>query len=69
MNIVQRISKYKDTDNSYAGVLFTALQLVGAERLEEVLNEAEKQGKKVELIYSIPFESGPSEPHDVKVSS
>lgn len=67
MNVIDRIIRYKETDADYASELFSALLIIGEEKLENVLNEAEEKGKKIRLTYPIPFHVGPSEPNGVEI--
>ena len=60
--ILERIERYHNTDRGYAGILMTALLVIGEDELTKQLDEAEKQGKRLELTYPIPWDVGPSEP-------
>lgn len=69
MSIINRIHSYREVDPEYAGVLFTALQVIGEEALGKALDEAETQGKQLRLASPIPFELGPSEPNGVEIAN
>jgi len=60
--ILERIERYHNTDREYAGILMTALLVIGEDELTKQLDEAEEQGKRLELTYPIPWDVGPSEP-------
>ena len=62
MRIIDRIKEYDKADREYGNLLLTALMVVGEDELTRKLDEAEKQGKRLELTYPIPWDVGPSEP-------
>lgn len=62
-----KLEKYRETDKNYASTLLTAIIAIGEDEVMKKLEEAEKQGKRLELTYPIPPEVGPSEPNGVKI--
>jgi len=67
MNILDKIYDLRRIDKDYSNTLFTALNILGEDKLTSLLDEAEKLGKRIELTYPIPFEVGPSDPNGVKI--
>lgn len=54
------------TDQSYyAGILFQSILLAGEQDTYDMLEKAEKEGKKLELGYPIKPSTGPSSPSEV----
>lgn len=62
-----KLEKYRETDSEYANTLLTAIMAIGEDAVMKKLEEAEKQGKRLELTYPIPPEEGPSEPDGVAI--
>lgn len=67
IEIIEIIESYREADKDYSNILFTALDIVGEDKLISLLEEAERLGKRIELTYPIPFEVGPSDPNGVKL--
>jgi len=49
----------------YAGILFQSIIMVGEEKTYDLLVQAEKEGKKLDLSFPIKATEGPSEPSGV----
>jgi len=49
----------------YAGILFQSLLIMGEQKTYELLEEAERTGKKLDLNYPIAASQGPSTPDQV----
>jgi hypothetical protein len=65
MNIIEKINNYRLIDKEYSNTLFTALVIIGEDQLTSLLNDAEKQGRRLKLTFPLPFEIGPSDPNGV----
>lgn len=62
-----KLEKYRETDREYANTLLTAIMAIGEDAVMKKLEEAEKQGKRLELTYPVDPSVGPSEPDGVKI--
>lgn len=60
MNGQQLFDKLIEPRDEYSRVLFTALTIEG-DNLYKMLEEAEKEGKKI--VLKSPIDNGPSEPY------
>lgn len=60
-----KLEKHIESGGELAQVLMTALPIVGEENLINLLDEAERTGKRMELTYPIDPNVGPSEPDGV----
>ena len=65
--MLERIEKYRSTDREYANILLTAIMAIGEDEVMKKLEEAERQGKRLELTYPIDPSVGPSEPNGVAI--
>lgn len=63
----KKLEKYRETDRDYANTLLTAIMAIGEDEVMKQLEEAESQGKRLELTYPIDPEVGPSEPNGVAI--
>jgi len=67
MDKKQILENYRRTDREYANTLLTAIMAIGEDEVMKKLEQAEKEGKRLELTYPIPPGVGPSEPNGVRI--
>lgn len=62
-----KLEKHLKAGGELAQTLLTALPIVGEAKLIELLEEAERQGKRLEITYPIDPRVGPSEPDGIAI--
>lgn len=67
MTASELLAKYRIKDRQYANTLLAAIMAIGEAEVFVKLEEAERQGKRLELTFPIDPSVGPSEPDGVAI--